>query len=73
MVLSKSITQSLIDLKDFDNGLTKEMINILGEMARLSNEKSKYSNPDFCIVFIKEIKPLILKIDKLLEKEGTNL
>jgi len=73
MVLSKSITQSLIDLKDFDNGLTKEMINILGEMARLSNEKSKYSNPDFCIVFIKKIKPLIFKIDEILEKEGTNL
>jgi len=72
MVLSKSITQSLIDLKDFDNGLTKEMINILGEMARLSNEKSKYSNPDFCIVFIKEIKPLIFKIDEILEKERTN-
>jgi len=73
MVLSKSITQSLIDLKDFDNGLTKEMINVLGEMARLSNKKSKYSNPDFCIVFIKEIKPLILEIDEILEKEGTNL
>jgi len=73
MVLSKSITQSLIDLKDFDNVLTKEMINILGEMARLSNEKSKYSNPDFCIVFIKKIKPLIFKIDEILEKEGTNL
>ncbi|MFZ8831831.1 MAG: hypothetical protein ACO2OY_06740 [Thermodesulfobacteriaceae bacterium] len=73
MVLSKSITQSLIDLKDFDNGLTKEMINILGEMARLSNEKSKYSDPDFCIVFINKIKPLIFKIDEILEKEGTNL
>ncbi|MFZ8862921.1 MAG: hypothetical protein ACO2PP_20790 [Thermocrinis sp.] len=73
MVLSKSITQSLIDLKDFDNGLTKEIINILSEMARLSNEKSKYSNPDFCIVFIKKIKPLIFKIDEILEKEGTNL
>jgi len=73
MVLSKSITQSLIDLKDFDNGLTKEMINILGEMARLSNEKSKYSDPDFCIVFIEKIKPLIFKIDEILEKEGTNL
>jgi hypothetical protein len=73
MVLSKSITQSLIDLKDFDNGLTKEMINILGEMARLSNEKSKYSNPNSCIEFIEKIKPLIFKIDEILEKEGTNL
>lgn len=70
---SKSITQSLTDLKDFDNGLVKELTNILSEMARLSSKKSKYSHPDFCIEFTKEIKPLILKIDEILEKERTNL
>jgi len=73
MEFSKLIIQTLTDLKDFDNELTKEVINILSEMARLSNKKSKYSDPDFCIEFIKEIKPLILKIDEILEKEGTNL
>jgi hypothetical protein len=73
MAFSKLIIQTLTDLKDFDNKLTKEVINILSEMARLSNKKSKYSDPDFCIVFIKEIKPLIFKIDEILEKEGTNL
>jgi len=73
MEFSKLIIQTLTDLKDFDNELTKEVINILSEMARLSNKKSKYSDPDFCIEFIKEIKPLILKIDEILEKEGTDL
>jgi hypothetical protein len=73
MVLSKSITQSLTDLKDFDSGLTKELINILSELALLGSKKSKYSYPDFCIEFIKEIKPIIFKIDEILEKEGTNL
>jgi len=73
MVLSKSITQSLIDLKDFDNGLTKEMTNILNQMTWLSSEKSKYSDPDSCIEFIEKIKPLIFKIDEVLEKERTNL
>jgi hypothetical protein len=73
MVLSKSITQSLTDLKDFDNGLVKELINILSELALLGSKKSKYSYPGFCIEFIKEIKPLIFKIGEILEKEGTNL
>jgi hypothetical protein len=71
MVLSKSITQNLTYLEDFDNGLVKELSNILSELALLDSKKSKYSYPDFCIQFIKEIKPLILKIDEILEKEGT--
>ncbi len=73
MLLSKSITQNLTYLEDLDNGLVKELINILSELALLGSKKSKYSDPDFCIKFIKEIKPLILKIDEILEKEGTNL
>jgi len=73
MLLSKSITQNLTYLEDLDNELAKELINILSELALLDSKKSKYSYPDFCIEFIKEIKPLILKIDEILEKEGTNL
>ncbi len=73
MEFSKLIIQTLTDLKDYDHELTKEVIHILSEIARLSNKKPKYSNPDFCIKFVEEIKPLIFKIDKLLEKERTNL
>lgn len=70
---SELIIQTLTDLRDFDDELTKEVINILSEMALLSSKKSKYSYPYLCSDFIKEIKPLILKIDEILEKERTNL
>ena len=70
---SKSIIQTLTDLEDFDNELIKEVINILSEMARLSSKKSKYSYPYLCSDFIKEIKPLILKIDEILEKERARM
>jgi len=70
---SKLIIQTLTDLKDFDDELIKEVINILSEMGLLSSKKSKYSYPYLCSDFIKEIKPLILKIDEILEKERTNL
>jgi hypothetical protein len=71
--LLKSITQSLTELEDFDSEFHKEVINILSDMEKLSNKKSKYSNPNFCIEFVKEVKSLVFKIDKLLEKERTNL
>ncbi len=71
--LLEPITQKLTELEDFDNEFHKEVINILSDVEKLSNKKSKYSNPDFCIKFVEEIKPLIFKIDKLLEKERTNL
>ncbi len=71
--LLKSITQSLTELEDFDNEFHKEIINILSDMERLSNKKSNYVKPHSCTKFVEEVKPLILKIDKLLEKERTNL
>jgi len=71
--LLKSITQSLTELEDFDNEFHKETINILSYMERLSNKKSNYLKPHSCTAFVEEVKPLIFKIDKLLEKERTNL
>ncbi len=71
--LLKSITQSLTELEDFDNEFHKEIINILSDMERLSNKKSNYVKPHSCTKFVEEIKPLVFKIDKLLEKERTNL
>jgi hypothetical protein len=69
----KLTTQSLTDIKDFDKELTKEVIEILNGITRLSNKKSNYVKPHSCTEFVEEVKPLIFKIDKLLEKERTNL
>jgi hypothetical protein len=73
MEFSKLIIQTLTDLKDYDHELTKEVINILSEIARLSNKKSNYVKPHSCTKFVEEVKSLAFKIDKLLEKERTNL
>jgi len=69
----KLTTQSLTDIKGFDKELTKEVIEILNGITRLSNKKSNYVKPHSCTEFVEEVKPLIFKIDKLLEKERTNL
>jgi prefoldin subunit 5 len=71
--LLESITQKLTELEDFDNEFHKEVIDILSDVEKLSNKKSKYSNPSFCIGFVEEVKSLVFKIDKLLEKERANL
>ncbi len=69
--LLEQISQKLTELEDFDNEFHKEIINILSDMERLSNKKSNYVKPRSCTKFVEEVKPLIFKIDKLLEKERT--
>jgi hypothetical protein len=69
----KLTNQNLTDIKCFDKELTKEVTEILNGITRLNNKKSNYVKPHSCIEFVEEVKPLIFKIDKLLEKERTNL
>ncbi len=69
----KLTNQNLNDIKCFDKELTKEVTEILNDIIRLSNKKSNYVKPHSCTEFVEEVKPLIFKIDKLLEKERTNL
>lgn len=69
----KLTNQNLTDIKGFDKELTKEVTEILNGITRLSNKKSNYVKPHSCTEFVEELKPLIFKIDKLLEKERANL
>ncbi len=69
----KLTNQNLTDIKGFDKELTKEVTEILNGITRLSNKKSNYVKPHSCTKFVEEVKPLIFKIDKLLEKERTDL
>jgi flagellar biosynthesis regulator FlaF len=69
----KLTNQNLTDIKCFDKELTKEITEILNSITRLSNKKSNYVKPHSCTEFVEEVKSLVFKIDKLLEKERVNL